>query len=185
VAVIALLDANVLWSAALRDTLLLAAEQGLYRPVWTRAILDEMATSLKRYRPDLDPARLDRTVALMLQHFPEALVEGYERLVPVMTNAQGDRHVLAAAVRAGAAVVVTSNVADFPASACAPYGIEVQTPDDFLCDLWDAHPDEMAQVLRTQAAQLVRPAQTTQQVAETLRRTAPRLADTALCSGLL
>ncbi len=55
---IALLDANVIWSAALRDTLLLAAEHGLFRPVWTRAILEETTRSLKRHRPDLDPARL-------------------------------------------------------------------------------------------------------------------------------
>lgn len=72
---VALLDANVLWSAALRDTLLLAAEQDLFRPVWTRQILGEMSRSLTARRPDLDPTRIDRTVELILSHFPEALVE--------------------------------------------------------------------------------------------------------------
>jgi len=63
----------VLWSAALRDTFLLAAEQDLFRPVWTRQILEEMSRSLKARRPDLDPARIDRTVDQILMHFPEAL----------------------------------------------------------------------------------------------------------------
>ena len=63
---IALLDANVLWSAALRDTLLLAAEEDVFRPVWSRQILDEMSRSLKARRPDLDPARIDRTVDQIL-----------------------------------------------------------------------------------------------------------------------
>src|SRR5438094_689588 len=116
----ALLDANALWSAAVRDTLLLAAEHDLYQPLWSRQILDEMARSLKARRPDLDPTRIDRTVALLLTHFPEALVEGYEDLVPVMRCAPGDRHVLAAAVRAGAAAIVTWNTRHFPAAARRP-----------------------------------------------------------------
>jgi hypothetical protein len=185
VAEIALLDANVIWSAALRDTLLLAAEERLYQPAWTHAILREMASSLKRRRSDLDPVRLDRTVALMLQHFPEALVEDYEPLVPTMKNAEADRHVLAAAVRANASVLVTFNVNDFPVSACAPFNITVQTPDEFLSDLWAVHPDAMAEVLRTQAAHLARPPQTPQQVLATLRRTVPSFADAVVRSGAL
>jgi hypothetical protein len=51
VALAALLDANVLWSAALRDTLLLAAESDLFRPAWTREILQEVSRSLKARRP--------------------------------------------------------------------------------------------------------------------------------------
>jgi hypothetical protein len=46
----------------------------------------------------------------------------------------GDRHVLAAAITAGAAVIVTSNLNDFPAEALEPLGIEARTPDDFVLD---------------------------------------------------
>jgi hypothetical protein len=45
-----------------------------------------------------------------------------------------DRHVLAAAVRAGAQLIVTNNLKDFPAAALAPYGLEAKGPDDFLVD---------------------------------------------------
>lgn len=183
--VIALLDANVIWSAAVRDTLLLAAEQDLFRPVWSRQILGEMARGLKARRPDLDPARIDRTVDRMLEHFPEALVDGYQDLIPAMRNHQGDRHVLAAAVGAGAGVIVTWNLGHFSGEACATYGIHVQSPDDFLCDLWELQPDEMVLVLTQQAGHLLNPPTTTRQVLTTLGRSLPRFADAALRSGLL
>ena len=181
----ALLDANVIWSGAVRDTLLLAAERDLYRPVWTRRILDEMACNLKAKRPDLDPARIDRTVHQMLASFPEALVEGYEDLIPVMRNQEKDRHVLAAAVRASAAVIVTWNLKDFPADACAPYDIDIQTPDTFLVHLWRLTPEEMALVLKLQASHLTKPPQTAVQVLNTLRRSVPTFETIAMTSGLI
>lgn len=184
-AVIALLDANVLWSAAVRDTLLLAAEQDLFRPVWTRQILEEMSRSLKARRPDLDPLRIDRTVDQILTHFPESLVERYEHLIPAMRNDEGDRHVLAAAVQSGSGALVTWNKAHFPPDACTPYDIEVQDPDEFLSDLWRLDPESMALVLRLQAEHLINPPQTVHQVLETLRGSVPQLADAAQSSGLL
>jgi predicted nucleic acid-binding protein len=53
----------------------------------------------------------------MTRSFPDALVPGYESLVDGMTNDPKDRHVLAAAVRANAEVIVTFNRRDFPESA--------------------------------------------------------------------
>jgi predicted nucleic acid-binding protein len=185
VAIIALLDANAIWSAAVRDTLLLAAERDLFRPAWSRQILEEMSRALKARRPDLDPARIDRTVDRMLAHFPEALVEGYEDLIAAMRNHARDRHVLAAGVHAGAEVIVTWNTAHFPFEACGPYRIDIRTPDDFLADLWDLDPAEMVLVLREQAQHLVNPPKTPPEIAETLRRSVPRFADAVLRSGLL
>jgi len=179
---VALLDANVLWSAPLRDTILRAARRDLFRPAWTEAILAEVAGSLKRRRPDLDPERIDRTVGIIHTKFPAALVEGYEALIPIMQNDQGDRHVLAAAVRAGAQVIVTSNVRDFPAAACSPYDIDIQPPDEFLCHLWHLRPPAMAQILREQAADLHKPPQTPRQVLDTLERSVPTFVATALQS---
>src|SRR5829696_5757404 len=100
---VALLDANALWPFVLRDTLVRAAYvAGLCRALWTREILDEVARTLKRERPDLDSARIDRTCALLIGHFPQALVDDYQDLVPAMRNDEDDRHVLAAAVKGGA-----------------------------------------------------------------------------------
>ncbi len=71
----------------------------------------------------------------MAHAFPEALVEDYELLVPAMPNHEKDRHVAAAALKAGAQVIVTHNLRDFGS---LPDGIEAQAPDDFLVDLFDS-----------------------------------------------
>jgi predicted nucleic acid-binding protein len=71
------------------------------------------------------------------KHFPEAWVEGYEGLVSAMTNQPKDRHVLAAAVRARAEIIVTYNRRDFPAATLAPYSISVQGPSTFLKNLYE------------------------------------------------
>ena len=74
-----------------------------------------------------------------------------------MTNEDEDRRVLAAAVIARADVFVTWNVQHFPGSACEPYGVLVQTPDELLCELWDASPAMMTEVIRQQASDLANP----------------------------
>ncbi len=181
---VALLDANVIWSAAIRDTLLIAAERGLFRPAWTLLILDEMSRNLKVRRPDI-AERVDRAVRQMVEFFPDALVEGYEALVPEMTNQVGDRHVLAAAVKAEASIIVTWNKLHFPLVACAPYGIRPMTPDEFLCQLWLQAPQDMALVLLEQSTHLINPPRTMSQLLDTLRRSIPAFAEMAANSGLL
>ncbi len=84
--------------------------------------------------------------------FPDALVAGYEFLIDGMGNDPKDRHVLAAAVRANAEVVVTFNVKDFPDVALKPYDILAVTPDDFLLDQLDLYPGLTIGVLEQQAA---------------------------------
>lgn len=66
--------------------------------------------------------------------FPEAIVIGYKPLIAAMHNDAKDRHVVAAAVKAGAQVVTTLNLKDFRP---LPEGIEAQSPDAFLCNLFD------------------------------------------------
>lgn len=181
---VALLDANVIWSAALRDTLLIAAERGLFRPAWTLLILNEMSRNLKAKRPDL-AGRIDRSVLQIIEFFPDALVQGYEGLVPEMTNHTGDRHVLAAAVRAEASIIVTWNKSHFPLAACAPYGIRPMTPDEFLCQLWLQDAQQMVLVLVEQSTHLISPPRTLNQLLDTLRQSVPAFAEMAANSGLL
>ncbi len=184
-ALTALLDANALWSPALRDTLLRAAEYDLYRPAWSRRILDEMKLSILRKRPDVDPARLDRTISLMLARFPDARVEGYEDLTPRLTNHPGDRHVLAAAIRAGAGVIVTWNEKHFPPVTRDTDAIDVQSPDEFLCYLWSVDADVMVRTLGEQG-QALTPPRTSRDVINALQRSsANRFAAIALSSGHL
>jgi predicted nucleic acid-binding protein len=101
----ALLDTCVLYPAYLCDTLLRLAEAAAYRPLWSAEVLAELRRNLVERGIPIE--RVDRRLAHMTRSFPDALVTGYESLVDGMTNDPKDRHVLAAAVRAGAEVLVT------------------------------------------------------------------------------
>ena len=81
-----------------------------------------------------------------------------------MPNDPGNRHVLAAAVHAGAKVIVTQNQRHFPTAALAAYGVTAQSADDFLLALFVADADALTDVIRAQAASLTRPPQSVAQV---------------------
>ena len=104
----------------------------------TDEILAETAHNIVEDTPDLTAAHLEKTFAAMRRAFPEAMVRGHEHLAESMTNHPKDRRVLAAAVAAPAGVVVTANLRHFPPQACDPHGIRVESPDQFLCDAFDA-----------------------------------------------
>jgi len=60
-------------------------------------------------------------------------VTGYEDLIPGLHLPDpGDRHVLAAAIRGRADVIVTMNLKDFPDAVLNSFGIEAQHPDEFI-----------------------------------------------------
>lgn len=183
-AFIALLDANVLWPQALRDTLTRLAIHDLYRAAWTDKILDEMGNSLLREHTKT-PEQVQRTRVRMTEGCPHVLVEDYEDLMPAMTNDPKDRHVLAAAVRVNADSIVTLNVKDFPDAALEPYGIEVQTPDEFLTGLWISDQDLIARVLIEQAKALKKPPLSVFELAKGLGRHAPEFSQSVLSSGVL
>src|SRR5947209_11737579 len=75
----------------------------------------------------------------MKRVLPRADVQGYEhRISGLNLPDPADRHVLAAAVEAGASVLLTFNHPDFPASVLAPLGVAARDPDSVLCELFDA-----------------------------------------------
>ncbi len=106
------LDACVLYPMHLRDVLLQAAAEGLYQAYWSKEILDEATRNLIANLQITEP-QATHLIAMMSGAFPEAIVTDYEHLVAAMRNDPKDRHVAAAAVKAGAQVVVTENISDF------------------------------------------------------------------------
>lgn len=131
-------DANVLYPSTLRDLLIRIAQAGLVQAKWTEQILDEVFTNLRANRPDLDPARLQRTHDLMNAALRDCRVTGYEPLIASLTLPDpDDRHVLAAAIRARAQVIVTNNLTDFPAATLQAWDIEAKSPDEFVLDQLD------------------------------------------------
>ena len=83
--------------------------------------------------------------------FPDAEVTGYRSLIDGLTCDPKDRHVLAAAVRADAAAIVTFNIGDFPTASLEPFEIEVIHPDTFLLDQLDLAPSPVIDELARQA----------------------------------
>lgn len=139
------LDACVLLPMPTCDLLLRIADSKEYRPLWSHTILEEVERNL-RTTFNRTPEQAARRVNNMQHHFPDAQVTGYESLIDMMDNDTKDRHVLAAAVRANADLIVTFNLKDFPPEALEPYDIGVAHPDDFLCDQFDLNPQKIRQI---------------------------------------
>lgn len=173
----AFLDACVLVPIALTDTLLRLAEAETYRPLWSDQVLDEVERNLPKVTSSVTPEKASRRIAVMRDAFPDALVTGYEALVPAMTNDLKDRHVLAAAVAGGAAVIVTANLGDFPTAALQPYDIVAVHPDDFLLDQLDLYPQATVQCLREQIRAYNNPSVTITEFLEKFVNTVPRFAN--------
>jgi hypothetical protein len=165
----AVYDANVLYPAPVRDLFIRLAQAGLVRARWTERIHDEWLRNVVKDNPQLSPQRLARTRALMDEAVRDSLVTGYEHLIDSLALPDPeDRHVLAAAIRAGAQVIVTYNLSDFPRETLARYDIEAQHPDDFLVSLLDAAPGPVCAAVKRQRESLRHPPRTAEELLATL-----------------
>jgi predicted nucleic acid-binding protein len=96
-------DANVLYPNTLRDLLIRIAQSGTVQAKWTNAILDEMLAALRRNRPDIPAEKFERLRDLMNKAVRDCLMTGHEPLIEGLKLPDpDDRHVLAAAIKAGA-----------------------------------------------------------------------------------
>lgn len=128
----AVLDANVLYPALLRDVLLSLAHADLYSAKWSAHIRDEWTRALLKARPAMRE-QIQASVAAMEEAIPDCLVTGYEHLIEGLNLPDpDDRHVLAAAITGHADAIITWNHRDFPESVLSAFGIELQTPDEFV-----------------------------------------------------
>jgi hypothetical protein len=104
---------------------------------------------------------MDRTV-------PDCLVTGFEELIDSLELPDPeDRHILAAAIRSRAGVIVTYNVNDFPGEILDGYGIEVQHPDEFVTHLYDLSPGAVCRAVRNQRLALKNPLVSTSELLNT------------------
>ena len=145
----AVLDACILYSAFLRDLCMRLTVRFAFQPVWSAEIHEEWMRNVLRNRPDLTRAQIENTRALMDRYGRDCLAPDYAVLIPLLTLPDpDDRHVLAAALAAGAPPIVTYNLSDFPPTALAPHGVEAQHPDVFLSGLFDADPENFLGAVR-------------------------------------
>lgn len=173
----ALLDTCVLVPSLQRDVLLQCAASGVYRPVWSAAILDELTYTLTRLLSlqgragDEVDAYVKRLLDQMARAFPDAAITDWEPLVPtIVVPDPADAHVVAAAIVAGAQIIVTSDQRGFTSG--LPAGLDSRSPDEFLLDALDLTPVTVADAVRAVAARSGRhgPPRTARDIAVHLQR---------------
>jgi hypothetical protein len=166
------LDACVLAPMHLRNLLFTASEVGLFRARWSNLLLDELRRTLKTDLRVTDE-QIDHLLGEMRRFFPDAGISDFEHLIPAIDNEAEDRHVLAAAIRIGAARIVTENLKDFRSSLLEEHDLTVVSSDEFLIELMGHAPRAMVDALQMQIQSYVRRPITLPELLERLRRTAP------------
>jgi predicted nucleic acid-binding protein len=144
----ACLDACVLFPTVLREVLTGAAGLGLYDPVWSERILEEWARATVKLGPEAE-MQARGEVAVLKAQFPSASVLPRDGdMARLHLPDENDVHVLAAAIRGSADVIVTLNAKDFPRQPLAHEGLRRMSPDEFLMDLWMETPAAVEKVVR-------------------------------------
>jgi hypothetical protein len=164
------LDACVLANYSLCDTLLRLAEPPrLFEPKWSEEIIRETTRTLesKLGWPSSLAAHLE---AELRAHFGEAWINGYESLIPRMTNDEKDRHVAAAAVHGEATIILTLNLRHFRPEHLATWGVRALHPQSFLIEIFRQEQAVIMTKLEQQAADRSR---TLRQLLDILNGTVP------------
>lgn len=175
---IVLFDSCVLYQAPVRDLVIELGIAELYRAKWTDRIHDEWINNLVRNRPDIPKEKLERTRELINEAIEDCLVTGYETLARELTLPDlNDCHVLAAAIKAQAQIIVTHNIKDFPIDYLNSFGMEAQHPDTFFLNQSDLQQSAFLAAVKRIRHSLKRPTKTPNEYLDILRRS--ELAKTA------
>ncbi len=164
------LDTCVLFPIVLCDSLLRIAEEGLYRPLWSHTIIDELRRTLGATWPN-NARVLDERIDDMVNAFEDAMVEGLDSVaIRRELPDPNDWHVVAAAIVGHADAIVTRNLKDFPNRIMKDFNLEVIHPDDFLVSQLDLRPRSVVSALDAQQRQLQRPPATMEELLTWLER---------------
>lgn len=132
----AVLDTNVIFPVVIRDLLFWFAYYELYTPKWSSNIFDEWKDVM--IRKGVPEEEAEKRVSVANKAFPDALVLNYDSLIDKLDLPdQNDRHVLAAAIKTNANIIVTNNLIDFPDFYLNTFGLKAKSADDFLTDIID------------------------------------------------
>ncbi len=163
------LDTNVIYPMICRDLLFWFAHYDLYTPKWSKHIFDEWNTVMERKGVLAEKAK--KRIEYANRAFPDALVTNYESLIESLKLPdEKDRHVLAAAIKTDANLIVTNNLKHFPEEILNGYGIKPKTADDFLTDIIDLNPNMAIEAFREMVMNKKNPDMDEYQVLDALRK---------------
>jgi predicted nucleic acid-binding protein len=172
----AVLDTNVIYPVIIRDLLFWFAYYDLYTPKWSHHIFDEWKEVMQR--KGVSPEEAEKRVRKANLAFPDALVQNYEGLIELLNLPdEKDRHVLAAAIKTNAHIIVSNNIKDFPEEVPDNYGLKIKTPDDFLTDIIDLNTEIAIEAFKEMVLNKKNPDWDEYEVLDSLRRNG--LVDTA------
>lgn len=141
------LDTNVIYPIEIRDLLFWFAFYDLYTPKWSKHIFDEWVHVMKR--KGVNSKEIKKRVDNVQRAFPDAMVENYEVLIDSLKLPDTkDRHVLAAAIKTNANIIVTNNLKDFPKVYLSTFGLSAKSADDFITDTIDLNPKQAVMAFR-------------------------------------
>ena len=144
---ICVLDTNVIYPIEIRDLLFWFAYYDMYTPKWSAHIFDEWRDVMKR--KNIPEVEANRRIQKANSAFPDALVTNYSKLINgLVLPDPKDRHVLAAAIKTNANLIVTNNIKDFPETYLSSYGLSAKTADDFLTDSIDLNPEQATKAFK-------------------------------------
>ncbi len=137
----AVLDTNVIYPVIIRDILFWFAHYDLYTPKWSEHIFEEWKKVMKE--KDISEEEINKRIEKANLAFPDALVQNYKGLINHLDLPdEDDRHVLAAAIKTNANLIVTNNVKDFPEVYLQSFSLNAKTADDFLTDIIDLNQEQ-------------------------------------------
>jgi predicted nucleic acid-binding protein len=165
----AVLDTNVIYPVFSRDLLFWFAHYDLYTPKWSKHIFDEWQDVMIRKGVKEEDAKVRINKANLA--FPDAFVQNYERIIPFLElKDEKDRHVLAAAIKTNANLIVTNNIKDFPEEYLQSFGLKARTADDFLTDVIDLNHDQAVAAFRDMVLNKKSPSLDEYEVLDRLRK---------------
>lgn len=165
----AVLDTNVIYPIVIRDLLFWFAYYDLYTPKWSNTIFDEWKDVMLRKGVAIEDA--EKRIQKANLAFPDAYVANYENLIDALSLPDAkDRHVLAAAIKSNANVIVTNNLKDFPEKYLDSFGVKAKSADDFLTDIIDLNPDIALKAFKEMVLNRKNPLMNEYEVLESFRK---------------
>lgn len=162
------LDTCVIYPIDIRDVLLWFAHFDLYRPKWSQTIFDELYSVMVGKGMPEESAK--QQIERINTAFPDAMVNNYEELLSTLSLPdRKDCHVLAAAIKSDANLIVTNNLRHFESGYLSRFGLCAKNADDFITDTIDLNTKLAKEAFTTMVAHRTNPSLDEYQVLDILR----------------
>jgi predicted nucleic acid-binding protein len=163
------LDTNVIFPLQVRDLLFWFAYYDLFTPKWSEHIFHEWEEVMRRHH--VSELEIQKRIDIANKAFPDAMVRNYAPLIDGLELPdEKDRHVLAAAIKTNANIIVTNNLKDFPQDYLATFGLTAMGVDDFITDITDLNHEMAVEAFREMVMNRKNPEMDEFEVLDILRR---------------